>query len=290
MLTKFAALVILYNYDEQCLENMKTYSDGLDVIFVFDNSTKKDSELEIKLKAMDKIYYIDGHGNQGLSYAINIVAHKAIKMGFQWLITFDQDSFAYNNILEQMKEFIESSTDINQIGIISPTIKIGMMKFKEVENKISYNEWVIQSGALHNLAAYLDVKGYNEKLFIDQVDIEYCIRLTQKGYKIVKLNHAILMHNTQDDHIKLLRFKGKKVIINKFSPMRYYYFLRNNLYCAKKYKNINTHYYAQLRRNIKVLVWNTLPYETDIMPRLKAVIAAYIDYKTGKMGKTKRQF
>lgn len=286
---RIAALVILYNYDEQCLNNMKSYQESVDVIFAFDNSTKKNPKLESMLKAMDKIHYIDGHGNQGLSHAINIVAQMAIKMDYQWLITFDQDSFAYNNIIEQMKEFISTYPEIHNIGIISPTIKISLVKFKEVKDDISFNECVIQSGALHNLTAYQKVKGYDEKLFIDQVDNEYCIRLSQNGYKIVKLNHAILSHNTQDDNIKVIRVKGKKVIINKFTPMRYYYFLRNNLYCARKYKDCNLHYYAQLRRNVRELL-RTLPYENEIMPRLKAVIFGYLDYKTGKMGKTNRQF
>ena len=288
--TKIAALVILYQFEEQCIHNIETYAKDVDILYAFDNSTTKNKELVNKLKLIDKLHYIDGKGNQGLSKAINRVAKLAIKSGYQWLITFDQDSYALNNIIEQMKEFIGTFPNIDTIGIISPTIKNELIKFTPVKNKISYNEWVIQSGALHNLKAYLDINGYDEKLFIDQVDIEYCVRLTQKGYKIVKLNHAILMHNTQDNDIKIRWLKnGKKVITNKFSPMRYYYFIRNNLYCAKKYKKDKPQYYAQLIRNIEYLI-KTLPYEKDKRARLKAIICAYLDYKMGNMGKTNRKF
>ena len=239
MNNKIAALVILYNYDEQCIKNIESYIDNVEVVFAFDNSTKKNLELERKLKSMQKIHYIDGHGNRGLSYAINKVANITIKLGYKWLITFDQDSVAYQNMIEQMKEFIITYPDINKIGIISPTIKNSLLKFKEVQNKISFNDWVIQSGALHNLEAYKYIKGYDERLFIDQVDIEYCVRLGENGYKIAKINHAILIHNTLDDDVKLIEKKGRKLVANKYSTMRYYYFLRNNLYCAKKYKKVN---------------------------------------------------
>lgn len=285
---KIAALVILYNYNNQCLENIRTYLEDVDIVFAFDNSTKKNQELESKLKSMQKIYYIDGHGNQGLSHAINLVAHKAIKMGYQWLITFDQDSTAYNNIIEQMKEFISTSTEISQIGLIGPVIKSDLQKFNEVKYKISYNDWLIQSGALHNLEAYKAVKGYDENLFIDQVDIEYCARLKRKGYKIVKLNHAILAHNNQDDNVKVIHKKYLNYVANKYSPTRYYYYVRNNLYCAKKYKNINPKYYDDLKNNIKKIL-HTLPYEDDKWPRLIAVVYGFLDYKMGKMGKTNRK-
>lgn len=289
MENKIAALVILYNYDERCIQNIKSYIDSVDVVFAFDNSIKKDINNERKLKSMNNLCFINGHGNQGLSQAINIVAKIAIKRGYKWLITFDQDSFAHSDMIKQMKEFVNTSHEIEKIGIISPTITNALVKFEKVKNSISYNDWVFQSGAMHNLDAYKRVGGYDEKLFIDQVDYEFCVRLTHNKYKIVKLNHAVLVHNTLDDKTKLIYRNGRKLFINKYTPMRYYYITRNNLYCAKKYKSINKQYYAQLRTNLVLLI-RTLPYEEKKILRLRAILYGCLDYKVGKMGKTKRRF
>lgn len=287
--TRIAALVILYNYEEGCIQNMISYLDTVDILYAFDNSTKKNGELENKLKEMDKVCFIDGKGNRGLSKAINVVARMAIKQGYRWLITFDQDSVAHQNMISQMKDFISSYQEIDTIGMIGPTIKTSLLKFKEVSNSISFNEWVIQSGALHNLVAYQKLTGYDENLFIDQVDIEYCIRLRENGYKIVKINHAVLLHNTLDDKVTLIKKKDRNLFANKYSPIRYYYFIRNNLYCAKKYKKKNPQYHAQLKRNILSLL-QTIPYEKDILARLRAVWYGYWDYKLERFGKTNREF
>ena len=289
MENKIAALVILYNYDDQCIQNIKSYIESVDIVFAYDNSIKKNVNNERKLKSMNNIYYIDGEGNQGLSHAINVVAKMAIKMEYKWLITFDQDSIADNNMIEQMQEFIDTYPRIDKIGIISPTIKSAMVKFDKVKNSISYNDWVIQSGAMHNLDAYKKVNGYDEKLFIYQVDYEYCVRLTQKKYKIVKLNHAVLVHNTLDDNVNLVYRNGRKIYINKFMPMQYYYITRNDLFCAKKYKSINYQYYTEIWRHLTTIIM-TLPYEKKKIQRLKAMFYGYLDYKMGKMGKTKRKF
>ena len=39
-------------------------------------------------------------------------------------------------------------------------------------------------------------------MFIDEVDFEYCARCIVNGYKIVKVNNAVLMHNMQDINVK----------------------------------------------------------------------------------------
>ncbi len=238
---------------------------------------------------MNNVDFIDGHGNQGISRAINVAAGKAIKMNYKWLITFDQDSVAHGDMIDQMREFVDTYNQIEKVGIVSPTIRNPLIKFKKVKDYISYNDWVIQSGAMHNLEAYQKINGYDEKLFIDQVDIEYCVRLTLNKYKIIKLNHAVLIHNTLDDKVKLINQNGQKIFANKFTPMRYYYFTRNNLYCAKKYKKINYQYYVQLKRNISILL-HTLPHEKKKFPRLQAIITGYLDYKMNLMGKTNRKF
>jgi rhamnosyltransferase len=283
-----AALVILYNYDDQCIENIKTYMNDVDVVYAYDNSTVKNQDNEKLLKSLNKISFIDGGGNNGLPYAINYVAKLAIRKGYQWLITFDQDSVADKDMIPRMREFIETYPQIDEVGLIGPSIHNKAYIFDEVKTPFTFCNWIIQSGAMHNLEILKKVKGYDTRLFIDQVDIEYCIRMKYYQYKVITVNHAILIHNTMDEKVDIMYRHGRKMFLNKYSSMRYYYIMRNNLYCKKKYKKIDDQYVIQLKRNITTLLLNFL-YDDKKWEHTKAILYGYIDYIMNKMGKTERK-
>ena len=289
MKNSVAALVILYNYDAQCIENIKSYIEDVDIVYAYDNSTVKNAEMEKSLRALDKLCFIDGKGNNGLPKAINQVAKMAIKAGYKWLITFDQDSVADQDMIKRLKEFTETYPHIEEVGLIGPAVHNKARSFDKVQNPFTYCEWIIQSGALHNLEILKKVKGYDERLFIDQVDIEYCMRLKYYKYKVIKVNQAVLIHNTLDDNVKTFFRRGRRILLNKFSTMRYYYIMRNNLYCKKRYKKLDDQYVIQLKRNISTLFLNLL-YDNKKWEHLKAIFYGIIDYKLNRMGKTERKF
>lgn len=285
-----ASLVFMYNYDEGCIENIKSYANQVDVVYAFDNTeqgNKKQRSIDM-LREIENLEYIDGHGNQGLSYAINYVAKICLDKGIEWLITFDQDSKAQEDMLQVMKKFIKTYKYIHKIGIICPTIINSKLNYAQPVYEYSYHYRVIQSGALHNLKAYQSIDGYDENLFIDQVDHDYCVRLRANNYQIVKLNKAVLEHNVADNNVKLKYIHGRKLYVNKFSAMRYYYMFRNGLYCIKKHKDTDRVFYADLKRDNKAL-FETLRFDDKKIRKIKAIILAIVDYCADNMGKTMRK-
>lgn len=285
-----AAIVFLYNYDEKCIENIKSYANQVDIVYAFDNTeqNKKNQQYQESLGKIKNLEYIDGQGNQGLSYAINHVAKICLDKGIDWLITFDQDSKVQKDMLQVMKKFIITYKYTNKIGIICPTIKNLKLKYAQPVYEYSYHYRIIQSGALHNLKAYLAIDGYDENLFIDQVDYDYCVRLRANEYQIVKLNSAILEHNVADNEVELKYIHGRKIYVNKFSPMRYYYIFRNSMYCIKKHQDTDRVFCADLKRDKKIL-FQTLRYDDNKLKKIKAIILAIIDYYTENMGKSRRK-
>ncbi len=284
-----AAMVILYNCGTNCIKNIESYDNQVKQVFVYDNSTVKNEKLIQLLKEKKNIVYINGDGNQGISIAINKVAEEAIRCNFQWLITFDQDSVAEKDMVAHMCNYVNRCEFADKLGIVCAAINDSVFRFEIAATEISYNKWVQQSGSMLNLKVFQKIGGFDEALFIDQVDFEYCVRLKQYDYKIVKVNKAILMHNTSDDNTIFLRKRGRPLYINKYSPMRYYYNTRNILYCTKKYKKVNKQYWESQRRNLGSLLM-TLPYEKGKIKRVRAVILGYIDYIFDNMGKTQRHF
>src|SRR5437016_4565785 len=53
-------------------------------------------------------------------------------------------------------------------------------------------EHLITSGSIINLAARTG--GFDEHLFIDMVDIEYCYKSIAAGYKIIQFKNILLEH------------------------------------------------------------------------------------------------
>lgn len=285
------ALVILYNYDLSSVENIKSYAKQVDKVYAFDNTedVNKNKHVETFLKKVPNLVYVNGCGNQGLSYAINKVGKMACNKGYRWMITFDQDSKADENMVERLMEFADEHDCIEKVGIISPIIKEKELKYSEPAYSYSYVDWVIQSGAMHNLDIFRKLRGYDNNIFIHQVDTEYCYRLMNNGYRIIRVNDAILLHNLSDEDVELKYLKGKKYYINKFSPMRYYYIIRNNLYCIRKYGKYNKLFCADLKRNTKMLLVTWI-LEKEKGKRAWAIIHGVTDFLLGNMGKSNRKF
>ena len=72
-----------------------------------------------------------------------------------------------------------------------------------------------------------------EKLFIDYVDFEYCLRLRLNGFKIIQLNNITLYQELGNMVTKRILFW--KVGISNHSPQRIYYRVRNRLFVSSKY-------------------------------------------------------
>lgn len=233
---KVAAIVILYEPDVDVIENMKSYVQDLDRLYVYDNSTEINTEIERAICNFTNAEYYFAGENQGLCVPYNQYYRKAIEEGMDWFITLDQDSQAEKNMLCAMKDFANSDLCDEKIGIIAPVICDLNDEYIQQDMDYRYVSEVIQSGSMHRLDMMKIIGDYDENLFIDQIDYEYCARCRAGGYKVVKLNQAILFHDCQDKDTQHKLVDGKMIYFNKYSLLRYYYRYRNTLYCYDKYR------------------------------------------------------
>jgi len=90
---KLAGTVIFYKPDISNIDNIATYIDEIDLLFVIDNTEKADNKFASKLKKFgNKIEYHSFGENLGIAKALNTAAKLAIEKGFSHLLTMDQDS------------------------------------------------------------------------------------------------------------------------------------------------------------------------------------------------------
>ena len=275
---KIAAVVVLYEPTDDEIENINTYINEIDILYVIDNS--KSNNLSI-MPNNNKINYIFNNENIGVSKALNMAAKKAIENNYKWLLTMDQDTrFKCDTILD-MKKAIEN-TNTENIGIITPwhNTKLKIQKPKE---RIDYPIEVMTSGNLVNLEIYQKIGGYKDWIFIDGVDIEYGLNLSSNGYKIMRLNYISIEHNL--GNIKYVNFLWKKdILCTNHNCIRRYYMMRNYLYIRDMYKSYNKEYVSKIanqKRNLLII----LLFEKDKYKKIRNSLRGYLDYKKGKKGK-----
>lgn len=254
---KIAGVVVLYFPTERVNSNIKTYINHVEKLWIIDNTP---NELKFKYDK-NKVEYIKLYKNLGIATALNLAAQKAIKEGYNWLLTMDQDSQFEKNSLGIMLETL-NCIDIEKIGILSPFHKT---KGREhvYANELEKKEITMTSGNLLNLNIYKEIGGFLDKLFIDEVDHEYCYRLIKNNYKILQNNKSILKHELGD--IKVYKFYKIKIIITNHSKIRQYYMARNRVYIIKKYSNKRIQYLGKvILKFIKVLL-----FEKDKIKKIK---------------------
>lgn len=281
---KICAVVVLYHPDLEVVSNIKSYQHEVDWIYFYDNSTDENTDVLEELKKIPNSTIICKHDNMGLSRAFNEVAPMAREKGYTWMITFDQDSIAATGMIAAMREYVNSNRCDEKIAIVAPVVNDIDNQKETPEVYCSYYDKVIQSGAMHQLSIMEQVGGYDEGLFIYEVDTEYCIRCIINGFKIVKLNGALLMHNQQDEQVEKKFIEGMKLMLNKYSPDAYYYMFRNALYSFNKYKDIYPLHALDCQNAIKKL--NVLVrYDVNPEEHIAAMQQAQEDYEKGIMGK-----
>lgn len=275
---KVAGVVVLYNPTDEDLSNIDSYIDDIDILYVMDNSSNKNDKRIPKNK---KIKYIFNNDNLGIAAPLNKACELARKEGYTWILTMDQDTKFQNGVINGMKEKI-SETDTKNIGIVVPWHNT-KLKIKKPEEEIDYPLDVMTSGNMVNLDIHKKINGFKEWLFIDGVDIEYCLNLKKNNYKVMRLNYLEINHNLGDIFYK--KFLWKDLLVTNHNAMRRYYQCRNYLYINKMYKDIAPKFCKTLIK-FKTIILAIILYEKNKTGKIKAFYKGYIDYKKNKKGRS----
>ncbi|MFP3089893.1 glycosyltransferase [Treponema sp. TIM-1] len=262
-----AAIVIWYNPktlgEAISIKNILTYSDFCKKVYIIDNSIEDNSKLADQIP---NSRYIPNFENLGIARALNQGCEAAVNDGHIWAMTMDQDSsWDSKYISEYINEatriyHIDNSTQSfspntvhqNEVHSILGTIKHNLLKKRRAEKKDNENEFeyidrVISSGNIINLEMWKTIGGFNNELFINDVDYDFCYRLTQKGYKIVKIHKCNMNH---------VEGEPRKTFFPHafwYHKERIYYLVRNKYYILKNYPQFAKKY--KYKQTIKRIIF-----------------------------------
>lgn len=289
---KLAACVVLYNPDDTIFENILTYGNYVDKLIVIDNSLKKNNFLIDKLNEIfeSKLIYINNNDNLGIATALNQACDKAIELKFKWILTMDQDSSFIN--FDHYKKCLEKVQNVNNVALLAAnTDKEGYSTCDINECSCNYREdkfSVITSANIVNLEYFEEIGRFNDKLFIDMVDYDYCLRINIKKFKILYFPDVFVEHKLGEVHLRTNIFTRKKKYKTEHNAQRAYYISRNSLYLSKNYGKYFPKEFGMLHiLNIVFIhdVTKILLYEIDKWNKLKAKFIGLYHFIINRYGK-----
>lgn len=184
--------VVTYNPQlERLRENLNAIVPQVEKVLVFDNGSTSVDEIVTALETYgSSIELINNGKNAGMAGALNRISKRCLDDGAHYVIMLDQDSVVPEGFVDIL---LEHTGD--DIGITAPFIMDrNNVKIMEMDVEVEQSIMVITSGALINLEVWDQVGGYDENLFVDWVDYDYCDNVILHGYRILKIRKAVLLH------------------------------------------------------------------------------------------------
>ena len=238
MARSFFSIIVLYKADLNTFKNIfSAQQKNFSKIIIVNNSP----EISLDSFKSSQVTIINNPGNIGLASALNIGILEAKKQDAQMVALFDQDTLLPDDFTQNMLKHINDYQGQKKTALFSPVFFnqvtddygsiINFKPFRLIRSKpdkqqtVSHPQYVITSGSFIPMSVLDDVGLMREELFIDFVDIEWCLRARQYGYEIVAINKVMIDHHLGDYAV---HFMGHHYPIH--SPLRMYYYFRNAMY------------------------------------------------------------
>ena len=275
-------VVILYNPTYENINNIFSYVDFVDKLYIYDNSNVDNSKMLLELLNKKNVIYIRNGENNGISKSINDVVALIGKSNFSWLLTMDQDSSfkpdSFTSFIKQVDLYSDS------VAIFTP-IHLTKKIYKQVVKVQHQVLMTMTSGNLLNVNICKEIGLFDERYFIDSVDHEYCLRANKFGFKVIVVPSIELNHSLGEPILRTNILTRKKVIIFNHNFLRRYYITRNKLLMISEFYKFYPKACFIFLLEIPWDFKNIIFYETDKIKKIRSVFCGCYDFLVKKFGK-----
>ncbi len=256
MSTKFAldsecyvvAIIVSFNPDiNQLSKLVETLRPDVADVVIVDNASNVDVRSSLAHCSDESVYVLRQDSNLGVAEGQNVGIRWAKDAGANYIILFDQDSLPERTMVKRLvtyaRDEIAAGRKVGAVGPFSfderwkkplPFVKVINGSYHRVADQKSTTgalevDHVISSGALIPMDTLTAVGYMRAELFIDYIDIEWCLRAKVMGYPIYGLMEARMSHSLGDDVVQIL---GRQISMH--SPVRDYYLFRNAVWMMRQ--------------------------------------------------------
>jgi rhamnosyltransferase len=235
------AVVVTFHPPEEVFGNLRAIAAECGRVLVVDNGSAP--EVCARLAAVPGVVLLALGENLGVATALNRGALWARGHGCGWMITFDQDSAPAPGLAAGLWAAHERHP---QAAVIGPRIAEEGMKdstyrwvrrhprvpgfFQRVacgDTDLPAVTLLVSSGSLIDLGVWAELGGFDEALFIDYVDSDFCLRALRSGRSLAVAAAARLRHRLGARQTG--RLLGRDLRPMHHEALRHYYLARNRV-------------------------------------------------------------
>jgi len=188
------ACIVTYEPDIELLNaNIAAVLGQVEGVVLVDNASRNLSSF---LQTLDpRVDVLRQSQNQGLSRAMNAAARRAQAEGADAVLMLDQDSVVSAGAGASLSNALRADPGLAIVAAHMVDRNVEGVGESPTDVLEAVNA-CITSGSLVRLSDWAAVGGWDENLFIDYVDFDFCLRLRMRGRGIridheTKLDHAI---------------------------------------------------------------------------------------------------
>jgi rhamnosyltransferase len=236
-------VVVTYHPDATLLAaQLDALQAQADRIVVVDNATPGDS-VRVLCASHPPVELLSLTENLGLAAALNAGITRARETpGMTHVLLMDQDSVPEPGMVAALTAALDRQSQRTRVaavgtrfldpreGVDAPFVRIRFPVNRQLHCNGACDElacdFLITSGSLIPLDVLDQVGDMDERLFIDNVDLEWCFRATSKGYALFGVCGArMLHHHGATRH----RVPGVPRGVVVHTPRRLFYMMRNRV-------------------------------------------------------------
>ncbi len=184
------AVIVSFNPEiERITENVRAVAGQVDRVVVYDNCSSNRDEVA-GLEKVDNCTVIINETNAGLPVSLNAGCRSALESGASYVLLLDQDSIVAEEMVASLLQCMKPGVGIASPQIVDRNEREGF----EPSDAVVPIKRVITSGALMSLETWKKVGGFDERIFVDWADYDFCANVRKHGYSIVRDNRTMILH------------------------------------------------------------------------------------------------
>lgn len=266
------------------VDNIVNVAAQVDHVVVVDNGSATEMERQLReLEARPGCTVIHNVENLGIARALNLGMKYAIESEYEWVCTFDQDSQVCDGFVSKMLEAYQMAPDPPRVALIVPTYvdRESGFKLRLKRNRNGQILAAMTSGSMVPTAAFRKLGFFDESLYMDAVDIEFCLRARRKGMCILQ-SPAVLLHSL--GKTSYYRLFGLRFGVTHHAAGRRYYMTRNRLRLLMTYAS-DWSWMWQESKTMLLDAAKIVIAEDNKWGKFRAMAAGIADACRGKLGK-----
>jgi rhamnosyltransferase len=246
---RIAAIIVAFGPDELQINRLiRVLVLECKAVYVMDNGGGCD-KIKLSPEIGAAIHIVDMGGNRGIGEALNRGFRLAAAAGFDYVTTFDQDSEPdagqIGALMRAIEELESTGRNVAAVGpcivdlraatrfehpFMRRTIGWPTATHCAAGSKYVETDFLITSGSVISMAAYLGVGQYDPDLFVDYTDMEWCFRALTRGYRLFGICSVTMSHELSAG----LSATALGLTVLGYGPIRRYYYARNAVLLCRR--------------------------------------------------------